>query len=147
MHARRMILLLTCSFALFLAGCGAASETALQAGDATLRTLIDLFLTDLANDLAGDDTANDDDADDTNDDADDADDNTDSDDPVARGEALMASNCAACHGADGASGFTDSIQGVGADAMDIAISGDEGHMVYDLSDQEVEDILAFLNSF
>ena len=63
------------------------------------------------------------------------------------GEALVGTNCAACHGADGASGFAPDIQCSTAEDIGAKAGGEGGHPMYELSDQDVLDIEAYLNSF
>ncbi len=138
-------------------GCGTNfEEILLQAASALGRTALDLSITELANDLANGSTNEPDDQDSDIDDADDmATDEPDlGDSPgddgssdVARGETLVTDNCSACHGADGASGFAPSIQGASADEIASKIGGADGHLVVSLSDQDAEDMAAFLGSF
>ncbi|MCG3136774.1 MAG: hypothetical protein HJJLKODD_00610 [Phycisphaerae bacterium] len=160
-----MITLLTCT------GCGAFGDAAFQTGEAGLRTLVDLLLTEFANntlDAIGDDDATDegDDTGDNGDDNGDEDGDTDdgddgdtddgetggdtgggTDDAVTRGEQILADNCAACHGADGASGFAPNIQGQTAEVITATIGGEGGHSVYELTADQIADLTAYLNSF
>ena len=160
---------------LCFAGCDSLGEAAAQGTDAGLRALIDLLLTDLTNQVAdslnqddeqdADDMADDSDdgADDTDDGTDDgADDDTDdtdgtddgtddgddtSNDAAARGETLVADNCAGCHGADGASGFAPDIQGASDEMITDRTGGAGGHASFELSEQDSVDIAAYLASF
>lgn len=63
------------------------------------------------------------------------------------GEALVTANCAACHGADGASGFAPNIQGQSAANIMARTGGDGGHPEIELTEQEVLDVEAYLGSF
>lgn len=149
-----------------LAGCGALQQTAADGVEAGFQTLVDLWITELANDVAasllGTDDGSGDPSGDVPDDGDGggdadpddggADGDTDPggdppmDDPLARGQALVADNCAACHGADGASGFAPDIQNASADDIGMTIDGSGGHTPIELTADEVADIVAFLES-
>lgn len=160
--------ILTC--ALFFAGCDSLGEAAAQGTEVGLRGFIDLLLTDLTSQVV--DSLNQDDQQDADDMADDADgdidgtddgtdggddgtdggDGTDGDDgtgddPVTRGETLVADNCAACHGADGASGFAPDIQGAAEELIADRTGGADGHSSIELSEQDSADIAAYLASF
>jgi len=72
---------------------------------------------------------------------------------AAAGEALYASNCASCHGADGtlgASGASDLT--VEVPALDdagietIVLNGEGAMPAYDFDEQEMADILAYLRA-
>jgi mono/diheme cytochrome c family protein len=143
-------------WALLLAGCGSLGEAAAQSTDASFRALIDLLLTDLTNQVADsldqDEQEAEDMAGDSDDDLDDADSGTDSGDdtsadPAIRGETLVADNCAACHGADGASGFAPDIQGATDELITDRTDGGGGHTSIELSEQDSADIAAYLASF
>ena len=60
------------------------------------------------------------------------------------GETLFSANCAVCHGADASGVIGPNIQGEGADDVAERVSGQGGHTTFDLSDQDVADIAAFL---
>lgn len=69
-------------------------------------------------------------------------------DPVA-GEAVYASTCAACHGADGEGGSGPAMAGIVADESDadiveVVLDGEGSMPPQDLTDQEVADVLAYL---
>lgn len=145
--------------ALLVSGCGSNFDEILyQAFAATGRTAFDLFLTDLANDLADradDDAALDDtDGDDGTGDGGDTDDGGDSDggdatdgdgtDGGLDGAALFAANCSACHGSDGASGFAPDVTGKSADEV-IAAMSLTTHGSISLTDDELTAIAVFLS--
>lgn len=143
-----------------VSGCDAVGEAAVQTGEAGLRTIVDLLLTDFTNQVAAslqndlDDSDNGDDGDGDGNGNDNANDNGNDnsnggggDDPVTRGEAVFADNCAICHGADGASGFAPNIQGVTAAEISDKAAGGGGHAMYDISEQDASDIEAYLGSF
>lgn len=105
---------------------------------------------DNTNDNTGDDNANDNADDNMNDNTgdDNGNDNTGgglTGDP-ANGEALVADQCAACHGADGASGFAPNIQGESVEEI-TSRTGGMDHPVYDVTEQDIADIQAYLASF
>lgn len=141
-----------------VSGCGTNfQDVLLQTGAAFGRSAIDLLLTDLANALAD---ALEDDSDNANDNANNNDNDNDNDNDngndnsggagpgdIDRGSAIFADDCAVCHGADGASGFAPNIQGADENAIRAAVSGEGGHAPYDLSDQDIADVAAFLGSF
>lgn len=62
------------------------------------------------------------------------------------GMSLVADNCAACHGEDGASGFAPNIQGMTA-ATIMEVTTSDGHPNPELSEQDIADIEAYLGSF
>ncbi|MCK6515705.1 cytochrome c [Myxococcota bacterium] len=68
------------------------------------------------------------------------------------GGTTFANTCAACHGADGASGYAANLveeipEKDDAFIVDIVINGDGGGMpAQDLSDQEVADVLAYVRA-
>ncbi|MCO6438791.1 MAG: cytochrome c [Phycisphaerae bacterium] len=64
-----------------------------------------------------------------------------------QGENLVAANCQACHGADGASGFAPNIQGeTAAEIMSVQSAG--VHAAWpDFTDQDFADLEAYLGSF
>lgn len=93
----------------------------------------------------GTDDGADDDTDGTDDGADDGDDTSDA--AAARGETLVADNCAGCHGADGASGFAPDIQGVAEELIAVQTGGAGGHATFELSEQDRAGIAAYLASF
>lgn len=141
---------------LFLPGCGSNIEEALfQAASATGRTSFDLFLTDFANALAGQldevihgamtggdanngDTGNGDTGGGTTDGG-----GGTTDGGGLDGGALFAANCAACHGADGASGFAPDITGSTADDLTAAMTL-ATHSSITLSDAELAAIATWL---
>ena len=127
-----------------VAGCGFNAEQ--QIADAVAaagRSFIDQWLTDLANaaaDARDQQNANDNDSQPPDNDND----NDGGDDAVGRGEALVQDNCAACHGADGASGFAPDIRGADDALIANKTGGEEGHTTIDLTDEQIADIAAFL---
>lgn len=140
-----------------IAGCGTnLAEVLSQSASAAGRTLVDLFITDLVNavaDAADEDGALDDgdaDGDDGDDggdgsgDGDDGDGTGDGGDGGAvDGAALFADDCAACHGADGASGFAPDITGQTAD--DVAAGLTSGtHGAITMTDEQITALAAFL---
>lgn len=151
---------------LAIAGCGSnLSESLYQAGAAAGRTALDLWLTDLANQLAdavedmagsvahvdGNGMAPHDDAHGSgeSDGGDPTSGATDGD--ASSGEAIFVANgCAGCHCADGAGGCAISAPAVaGSDAaeLDSVLRGDHAHPIkVDLSDQDVADLEAYLAS-
>lgn len=140
--------------ALLVSGCGSNFDEILyQAFAATGRTAFDIFLTDLANDLAdgaeGDDAAPDDsdgDGDDGTGDGGDTGNGGGSDgggDTGGDGTALFAANCSACHGDDGGSGFAPDITGHSADEVIEAMSLTT-HGSISLTDDELAAIAVFL---
>jgi len=128
-------------------GCGTnLAEVLTQTANATGRTFLDLLLTEFANTVADAlDEENTPPADDGDgDDGDDIDDGDDGDDggPLD-GSILYADNCAACHGADGASGFGPDITGMTADEVAAGLeSGTHGAIT--LTDDEITAIAEFL---
>lgn len=142
-----------------VAGCDSLGDAALQTGEAGVRTLVDILLTEWTNQLAdalvdGPDGGSEDVGDSDIDDGDDmggdddmmTDDDMMIDGAVIRGEMLVSDNCAACHGADGASGFAPDIQGLSQDRISESIAGEAGHVMVDLSEQEIGELAAFLES-
>ena len=70
-------------------------------------------------------------------------------DPVA-GETVFSSTCAACHGADGSGGsgpsMTDEVPDQTEDEMkDIILNGYDAMPAQSLTDQEVADVIAYLD--
>lgn len=152
--------------ALLVGGCGTNFDEILyQAFAATGRTALDLFLTDLANDLAdradGDDAAPDDtDGDDgtgdggTGDGGDtDGGDGTDGGSvggDAAAGEMIYVSNgCGSCHCADSSGGCAldaPALHDADGGTLDEFLRGDTPHTggKYDLTDQEILDLQAYL---
>lgn len=142
---------------MLVGGCGTnLDEVIYNAIRATAQTQFDLFLTDVANDVADAlerDTVvadEDDDADETDDGegtADDGEDVDDTGDDVggADGAALFAANCSACHGEDGASGFAPDISGKSTDELSVGLEL-ATHGAISLSDEEVAAIAAFLGA-
>ena len=137
-----------------LAGCGTnVEELLLQSGASVARSFIDIWLTDLANDLA--DRMEDQDeepADDETDDGDADDDGGTTDEPgfdeltgdPASGETLYAS-CAGCHCADGAGDCmpgASALAGASAETLDATLQGSGIHP--DLTNQEIVDLEAYL---
>lgn len=132
-----------------LIGCGALGETALQGGEASLLTLVDLLLTDFSNQVADALEADEDQAaDDMNDD----DDGIMIDDPVLNGEMIFTANgCTACHCADAGGGCAldaPALVGISADALDDRLRGDTPHPggKFDFDDLEIADLEAYLAS-
>ena len=152
--------------ALLVSGCGTNFDEILyQAFAATGRTALDIFLTDLANDLAdradGDDAAPDDtDGDDgtgdggTGDGGDtDGGDGTDGGSvggDAAAGETIFTANgCGSCHCADASGGCAlDAPALLDADfeTLDEFLRGDSPHTggKHDLTDQDILDLQAYL---
>ncbi|MCO6435935.1 MAG: hypothetical protein J5J06_02480 [Phycisphaerae bacterium] len=146
-------------------GCGTNfQDVLLQSGAAFGRSALDLFLTDLANALADaldednantntneNDNGNDNGNTNANNNGNANDNTNDNGTPgpgdVASGETIVGSRCAACHGADGASGFAPDIQGVDEAAIEAMVGGAGGHIMVDLSAQDIADVAAFLASF
>jgi|GEM_PF-2356971 len=158
---RKKVAPLSFAFVLMLlSGCGSNIEEALfQAASATGRQAFDLFLTDVANALAagieniaddvtnGDDGGNGGGADgggtDGGGDGGSGGGGGDNGGGALDGGALFAANCAACHGADGASGFAPDITGSTADEVIAAIMlGTHGSI--SLSDEELTAIAVWL---
>ena len=149
-----------------ITGCGTVlSESLYQAGAAAGRTALDLWLTDLANQLA--DAAEDmtDSAADVDGDGPAPDDGaagsggSDGADPgsgaiagdVGGGETIYVSNgCAGCHCDDGAGGCALSapaVAGAAAGALDAVLRGETTHPIkVDVSDQDLGDLDAYLAS-
>ena len=157
---RRPTWLVGAFFAFALLGCGTnVSEILYQTSAAAGRTILDLWLTDLANQLA--DAAAEDDTPPADDDQD-GEGNGDGDgglaegadfadltgDPAA-GEPLFAS-CAGCHCADASGGClpgATGLIGVNAETHDEFLRGDATHPTKaDLTDQEIVDLVAYLDS-
>ena len=153
--------------ALFVGGCGTnVDEILYHAFAATGRTALDIFLTDLANDLAdraeGDAAALDDtDGDDGTGDGGDTDGGGDSDGgdaadggsvggDAAAGETIYVSNgCGSCHCADASGGCAlDAPALLDADfeTLDEFLRGDSPHTggKHDLTDQDILDLQAYL---
>ncbi len=154
--------------ALLVSGCGTNFDEVLyQAFAATGRTALDIFLTDLANDLAdraeGDDAAPDDgDGDNGTGDGGDTDGGGDSDGgdgtdggsvggDAAAGEMIYVSNgCGSCHCADASGGCAldaTALHDVDGKTLDEFLRDDTPHTggKYDLTDQEILDLQVFLN--
>lgn len=135
-----------------LIGCGALGETALQGGEASLRTLVDFLLTGFTNQIADALEADEGQAADDMSDDDDDDDGIIIDDPVLSGEMIFTANgCSACHCADAGGGCgldAPSLVGVGADMLDARLRGDTPHPggKFDFDDQEIADLEAYLDS-
>ncbi len=90
-----------------------------------------------------------DDGDDGDDgDVDDGDDDTDAGSLIGdadNGGVVFAANCAVCHGDDATGVVAPNIQGEDADDIfDHVISAHEGHTTFDVTDQEIADMEAFL---
>ena len=155
--------LLCTGFALLVAvpGCGTnLNELLFQASTAASRTVLDLWLTDLANQLADsfDDDGGSADADsgghDGHDDEHDTGGGTGpgdlTGDRVAGSAVFSANGCASCHCADAAGGCAlsaPSILGAGVDRLSEFLTGATVHpLTVDLTDQELVDLEAFLVS-
>ncbi len=139
-----------------LIGCGALGETALQGGEASLLTLVDLLLTDFSNQVADALEADEGQAADDISDGDDDDGNDDDgiivDDPVLNGEMIFTANgCTACHCADAGGGCAldaPALVGISADSLDDRLRGDTPHPggKFDFDDLEIADLEAYLAS-
>ena len=133
-----------------LIGCGALGETALQGGEASLRTLVDFLLTDFTNQIA--DALEADEGQAADDMSDDDDDGIATDDPVLNGEMIFTANgCTACHCADAGGGCgldAPALVGVSGDSLDDRLRGDTPHPggKFDFDDQEITDLEAHLAS-
>jgi hypothetical protein len=67
---------------------------------------------------------------------------------AANGATVYANTCLVCHGEDGAGGaIGPDIQGTAAAQIEAAVSGDGGHTPYDVSDQDILDLEAYLGGF
>ena len=149
--ARWLVGMIAVVLLLGMSGCGTnLADVLYQTAAAAGRTYVDLLITDVANDLADaiedevtgdDDTADGDDAD-GDDDGDDGGDDAD-DGGAADGATLYANNCAACHGADGASGFAPDVTGLTADELAAGLES-ASHGSISLTDEEVAAIAEFL---
>ncbi len=141
-----------------LSGCGTnLNEVLYQAANATGRTLLDLFLTDLANTLA--DSFEQEDAPPSGDQNGGGDGTTLPDgppleeltgDPEAGESTFGSNNCAACHCADAAGGCALSaptLIGVATETLDERLRGDAAHAggKLDLTDQDIVDMQAYLD--
>lgn len=161
MFLRWPVRLTAAALFLGLAGCGTNLEELLyQSVTALGRTAFDVFLTEVANDLADALDRDDmppDDGDDNGDNGGDGDGNGgdgggDGTDGVAAGEAIYADNgCAACHCADAGGGCAldaPSLVNVESDTLASFLNGDAPHPggTVDLSDQELADLAAYLAS-
>ena len=65
------------------------------------------------------------------------------------GETLFADNCAVCHAADGSGGTGPNLswESVSAEVVNVILSGEEDMPSFsDLTDQEIADILAWLDA-
>jgi len=145
-----------------ITGCGInLSESLYQAGAAAGRTALDLWLTDLANQLAdaavdttdpapdGDGMAPDDDADGSGGSDGPGFGATDGD--ATDGEAVYVSTgCAGCHCDDGVGGCALSapaVAGAAADVLDAVLRGEAIHPVrVDISDPDLADLEAYLTA-
>ncbi|MBN4058993.1 cytochrome c [bacterium AH-315-J04] len=140
-----------------VSGCGTNFEDVLfQVASAAGRTAVDAFVTDVANAIAG--------VEDTDDSVTDvADDDSDNDDSgstdldslvgdLANGEDIfMANNCGACHCVDGIGGCAldaPSVIGVSTQVTDEVLRGSHAHAggKFNLSDQEIADLIAYIAS-
>lgn len=137
---------------LLVSGCGSNFDEILyQAFAATGRTALDIFLTDLANDLAAGadgDAATDDTGDGSDTDGRGDSEGGDGADGDGTGEgldgaALFVANCSACHGSDGATGFAPDVTGATADEVFAAMSL-ATHGSISLTDDELTAIALFL---
>lgn len=132
-------------------GCGSGvNDALLQAFAATGQTIVDLALTEAVNCIAEacegtDDVDGDQDGENGNgEDGGNGDNggNGGDDGGELDGAQLMADNCAACHGADGASGFAGDITGMSAEELSAGVA--DPHVPIDLSDAEFAAIAEFL---
>lgn len=155
----------------FLSACGTNFEDVLfQAVSAVGRTIVDAALTDIANDLAGAlDGASDSASDDATTDGAGGDNMTDgtgdspadgstggsladlTGDPPAGQTSYNALGCASCHCGDASGGCAldaPSLTGSNAASLDDHLRGDATHVggKFDLSDQEIVDLEAYLAS-
>jgi mono/diheme cytochrome c family protein len=167
MFLRWPVRLTAAALFLGLAGCGTNLEEILfQSTTALGRTAFDVFLTEVANDLADALDRDDMPPDDGDGDADNGDNGGDGDgdggdggdggtngtDGVGAGEAIYADNgCAACHCADATGGCAldaPSLVSVDPDILAGSLNGDTPHPggTVDLSDQELADLAAYLAS-
>jgi mono/diheme cytochrome c family protein len=132
------------------AGCGSnVSQLLVQSATAVGQTLLDQWLTDLANALLEEGEGVD--ASDQPDDAS----NGDAENPfegltgdAANGQALYADLCASCHCADAVGGCLLDAPGLlnaEATLLDAYVRGEEVHPIKrDLTDQDIADLAAFL---
>jgi mono/diheme cytochrome c family protein len=143
-------------FAVGVAGCGVnASQLLFSAADATGNTLLDIWLTEFANDVvgAGQEEANEN----TNENANEnengnANENTNTNENTngndnggeSPGATLFADHCASCHGADGTGGFGPDITGDSAAEISSALSSISVHSSISLTEAEIADIATFL---
>jgi len=118
-----------------LGGCGAnMNELLFQTATAAANTAIDLWLTELANNLA----------DHFDDEPDDGPDLPDGD-PVAGEQAYRANGCAACHGENAEGGIGPAMAGMNElEALQQRFGGGASHNGSTLSEQEIEDVAAWL---
>jgi len=66
-------------------------------------------------------------------------------DPVA-GETVYTSTCMVCHGENATGNFGPNIQGASAATIQSVTSGEGGHVMYDVSAQDVLDLEAYLGT-
>ena len=131
-----------------VAGCGVnVSELLFSAADATGNTLVDILLTEFANQVVGGDQQADDNANTNENDNENGNDNTNDnandnsgDDP---GATLFASNCAGCHGADGTGSVGPNITGYSAADIEAGLSS-AIHGSISLTADEMAQIATFL---
>ena len=127
-----------------LTGCGTNIEELLyQSVTALGRTAFDVALTEVANDLADALARDDAPPDDGDGDGGNGDDGDDGGNGPPDGAALYANNCAACHGADGASGFAPDISGQSAAELAVGLES-PSHGAISLTEDEVAAIAQFL---
>jgi hypothetical protein len=134
-------------------GCGSGiNDVLLQAFAATGQTIVDLALTEAVNCIAEacegtDDVDGDQDGDNGNGEdggnGGDGDNGGDDGGGELDGAQLMADNCAACHGAEGASGFAPDITGMSGEELSAGVA-DPSHVPIDLTDAEFAAIAEFL---
>jgi mono/diheme cytochrome c family protein len=131
-------------------GCGSGvNDALLQAFAATGQTIVDLALTEAINSIAeaGAET-NGVDGDQDGDNGDNGGDDGNGGNGGNGGDGLdggqlLADNCAACHGADGASGFAPNIAGMSAEELSAGVA-DPAHAPVDLTEAEFAAIAEFL---
>jgi mono/diheme cytochrome c family protein len=63
---------------------------------------------------------------------------------ATNGQTLFANTCAVCHGSDASGGIGPNIQGAAAADVSARAGGEGGHPMYDISEQDAEDIAAYL---